>query len=487
MSTPDMFALLHEWLPVGYVTVAPLVAVAFSMICKRGESETRRTGRRLGNSAMRRVMLGAQFGVRVHRAANWKAQLSMLPLVMLLAVVLIGLLTLSQLVTPEARALALEVGPILYVCIAPLVCTLMAICGPYFEKPADEETGRPSRLGRGVMRRAAMRSIQFIIRGQRTVSAKTPRAVSAGARCRSMLPLAAITTALVSLGLALFYNGVPLDIIREALPIVYVCATPMLSVLHVSTATCRERAAERVVRMGQRMMRRAARQFELEPETPEGGACTNLLRTSQKVALQSNFESVDPSRDMGAAAPAADTAKKKKATEACATMASVAPSTPSDGMRSFVGSAGGVVGSGCSSGATGATRSAGVAPKPETLSKTASPPAAHTKGSRPNPFAATSPAGAVPVAQAQGAACSLMETTPSFAPQWGDTRKSPDVKPRKLVEHDHEGRLLGAPSVVVDSRRVHKHLGDRKQLVEEMKARNDEAAKQFSRSSCRVS
>ena len=311
MPASGMIALAHEWVPIMYVTIAPLIALAFSLICKTGEAESRRTTKRLGNSAMRRVMLGAQFGVRVHRATSVKVPVSMLPLVMLCAV--LGVLTLSQLANPEARSLALEVGPVLYVCIAPLGFGLMAIVGPYFEKPAGEEAGRPSKLGRGAMRRAAMHSIRFIVRGQRNMSTKAPpKAVSTGAHCRFLMPLGAMTAVLISLGVALFYVGMPLESIHEVLPVVYVCVTPVLCVLYVSSATCRERAAERVMRMGQRVMRRAARQFELESENSSGASTTLLLPPSPKEALPINFESVIVHRhatpaDVSAAAPATPT------------------------------------------------------------------------------------------------------------------------------------------------------------------------------------
>ena len=543
MSMSDKIAFAHEWLPVMYVTIAPLVVVAFSLSCKRGDTGSRRTTRRLGNSAMRRVMLGAKFSVRASRAAASEihaAARGSLPPLVTLSVALGLMLTLSLLevlVSPEARSLALEVGPVLYVCIAPVVCGLMAIVGPCFERPADEEAGRPSRLGRGAIRWRAMRSIQRVISIHRIMSAKAPpKAISLRARCRSMRPLIIITTVIISTGLALFYTGVPLAFIKEILPLVYVCATPLVCVLYVSTATCRERAAERVMRMGQRVMRRAARQFEPEPESTEGGTRTTLLRPSQ--TTQSGFEVMDNVMDKRAAAPAAETATK--ASKECVTTASATPSTPPrGGARLIAGSAGDGNGSLCSPGVgatecAGASGSAGGALKPATPSKPTSPPAPHTKGSRPNPFADKSPnmpspkavvangkaAGAVPTAQAQsrdrsptpisaksvaraspprgttkearnpspkkvlsppgGETGSLLET-PSFAPQWGDTRKSPNVKPLKLVERDHEGHLVGVPLVEVDSRRVHKRLGDRKQLVEEMKARNDEAAKQYAR------
>ena len=65
MDPSDVFELVREWLPIMYVTIGPLVAVAFSTIFKTQS----RTGRRLGHSAMRRVMLSTQFGVRVRNSA----------------------------------------------------------------------------------------------------------------------------------------------------------------------------------------------------------------------------------------------------------------------------------------------------------------------------------------------------------------------------------------------------------------------------------
>ena len=647
MDTSEMLTLIREWLPILYVTIGPITVVAFSIICKRDAPI--RTGRRLGSSAMRRVMLSAQFGVRARRATSSELlQPSMPPLVILSLA--LGLLTmLSRLVSPEARALALEVGPVLYVCIAPLGCLLMVICGPYFEKPADEEAGRSSRLGRRTWRRAAIKlgashSIQFAVRGQHSVSAKAPpKASSAGAHY-SMMSLGAITAALVSLGLVLFYVGVPLESIREALPVVYVCVAPVLCVLYVSSATCRERAAERVMHIGERVMRRTARQFQLEPEHPEGGTRTTLLRPSQTATVQSGFKTGYAGGVVGAVgkllgspgatgatgyprAPAPAGAGPKSLEKAHLELElqrSPRAQARLDAIKELEAAA---------RAAAPAQIAQGIKPPPillvmpnavditATPSKTASPTAAHRKGppstgsikgSSPKPAKSVgtakplatggAAAGAVPAAQVQArdrspnsttaatpaggghprvavnsatrtspprgnsmetrapftkkalwpsadaASGAMMETmpagvamtvaageqidpapqalhdtwhessaiqsdvdskamtsynnsarsptsqhgvpkraskeaAPSFAPQWGDTRKSPGVKPLKLVERDHEGRLVGAPLVEVDSRRVHKRLGDRKQLVEEMKARNDEAAKQLSRRS----
>ena len=74
MEASDVFELVREWLPIMYVTIGPLVAVAFSTIFKTQS----RTGRRLGHSAMRRVMLSTQFGVRV-RGSAIKSTLESIP------------------------------------------------------------------------------------------------------------------------------------------------------------------------------------------------------------------------------------------------------------------------------------------------------------------------------------------------------------------------------------------------------------------------